>query len=60
MLSSDTILSLIGSVHDETGRKVVKSKPASALLAQLKPLDAGFVNMRLGSRAHEETQGGRG
>ncbi len=60
VLSSDTILSLIGSVHDETERKVAKRRPASALLAQLKPLDASVVNMRLGSRAHEETRGGRG
>ena len=60
VLSSDTILSLIGSVHDETKRKAAKRRSASALLAQLKPLDASVVNMRLGSLAHEETQGGRG
>lgn len=60
VLSSDTILSLIGSVHDETGRKIAKRRPASALLAQLRPLDAGVVNMRLEPRTHEETRGGRG
>lgn len=60
VLSSDTILSLIGSVRDETERKVARRRPASALLAQLKPLDASVVNMRLGTRTHEETQGGRG
>ena len=59
VLSSDTILSLIGFVHEQTGRKVAKRRAASALLAQLKPLDASVVNMRLGSRAHEETRGGR-
>lgn len=60
VLSSDTILSLIGSIHDETERRVARRRPASALLAQLKPLDASVVNLRLGSRAHEETRGGRG
>ena len=60
VLSSDTILSVIGSVHDETERRTARRKPASALLAQLNPLDAGVVNMRLGSRTHEETRGGRG
>ena len=60
VLSSDTILYLIGSVHDETKRKAAKRRSASALLAQLKPLDACVVNMRLGSLAHEETQSGRG
>jgi hypothetical protein len=60
VLSSDTILSLIGSVRDETERKVARRRPASALLAQLSPLDANVVNMRLGSHPHEETEGGRG
>tara|TARA_R110002051_G_scaffold259255_1_gene318587 strand:+ start:2146 stop:2571 length:426 start_codon:yes stop_codon:yes gene_type:complete len=60
VLSSDTLLSLIGSIHDETERRVARRRPASALLAQLKPLDASVVNLRLGSRAHEETRGGRG
>lgn len=59
VLSSDTILSLIGSVRDETERKVARRRPASALLAQLKPLDASVVNMRLGTRGYEETEGGR-
>ena len=60
VLSSDTILFLIGSVHDETERRVARRRPASALLAQLKPLDASVVSLRLGSRTHEETRGGRG
>ena len=60
VLSSNTILSLIGSVRDETERRAVRRRPASALLAQLKPLDASVVKMRLGRRSEEETVGGRG
>lgn len=60
VLSSDTILALIGSVHDGTERKASRRRPASALLAQLKPLDPSVVKMRLGSRSQEETVGGRG
>ncbi|NEI74306.1 hypothetical protein GR212_32645 [Rhizobium lusitanum] len=60
VLSSDTILALIGSVRGETERQVARRRPASALLAQLKPLAASVVNMRLEPRSQEETLGGRG
>ena len=60
VLSSDTILSLIDSVRDGTERRAAKRRPASALLAQLRPLDESVVKMRLGRRSEEETVGGRG
>ncbi|RWP23629.1 MULTISPECIES: hypothetical protein [unclassified Mesorhizobium] len=60
VLSSDTILSLIDSVRGGTERKTARRRPASALLAQLKPLDASVVKMRLEPRSQEETVGGRG
>ncbi|RAZ72987.1 hypothetical protein [Mesorhizobium atlanticum] len=60
VLSSDTILSLIDSVREGTERKTARRRPASALLAQLKPLDASFVKMRLEPRSQEEAIGGRG
>ena len=60
VLSSDTLLTLIGCVRDGTERKVARRRPASAILSQLKPLDASVVNMRLQPRSEEETIGGRG
>lgn len=60
VLSSDTILALIESVRNKTERKAARRRPASALLAQLKPMDPKVVNMRLGARSEEESIGGRG
>ena len=60
VLSSGTLLALMGSVRGETERQVSCRRPASALLAQLKPLTASVVNMRLEPRSQEETLGGRG
>ena len=60
VLSSDTILAMIEAVRNKTERKTARRRPASALLAQLKPMDPSVVNMRLGSRSEEEVVGGRG
>ena len=60
VLSSDTILSLIDFVRDQAEQKAARRRPASALLAQLKPMDSRVVDMRLGHRSEEETVGGRG
>ncbi|KCZ52632.1 hypothetical protein HY3_13965 [Hyphomonas pacifica] len=60
VLSSDTILALIGSIRENTERTAARRRPASALLAQLKPMDPSLVNMRLSPRSEEETVGGRG
>ena len=60
VLSSDTILALIEAVRDQTERKAARRRPASALLAQLTPMDPMVVKMRIGSRSEEEVVGGRG
>lgn len=60
VVSSDTILSLMGSVRDSTERIASRRRPASAMLSQLKPLDPSVVKMKLTARSEEEVVGGRG
>lgn len=60
VISSKTLLALMGSIHDGTERKASRRRPASGLLAQLKPMGPSVVKMRLSPRAEEETTGGRG
>lgn len=60
VISTKTIARMLGSVHDGTERKAARRRPASAVLAQLKPMDPSVADMRLKRRTHDEVLGGRG
>lgn len=59
VISTTTMARIIGCVRDGTERKAARRRPASAVLAQLKPLDASLADLRLSRRSEEETIGGR-
>lgn len=59
VMTIDRFVGLMGRIYEGGERHAATRRPAGAVLAQLEPTHSDLASMRVSSRKHEETKGGR-